>query len=67
MGRMKTDQERLAKRLAAQDNKETSEVKIKGFREKTILRKRAEMHESKMKNDLVNGKFSQLNIPQKKG
>lgn len=72
MGRVKTTQERIQKqmdrKLASQEKSEQKETTpIRGFRTKTILRKANQMQENKLKNDLVNGKFSQLTIPQKKG
>lgn len=65
MGRVKTNMERLKKQLDQPEK--TKEAQPKGFRTKTILRKADQVRENKLKNDLVNGKFSQLTIPQKKG
>lgn len=68
MGRFKTNQERLKKQLDSKDNAETKELQVKGgFRPQTVKKMRDRHEQSKFKNDLINGKFSQLTIPQKKG
>ncbi len=68
MGRMKTERERSIKALEKKDKQETKEIQVKGgFRDKTIRKMRERQEQTKFKNDLVNGKFSQLTIPQKKG
>ncbi len=72
MGRMKTARERMIKALEKKKNPPPPpEKQIKGFRESTVREIEKEFRErqeqSKFKNDLVNNRFSQLNIPQKKG